>query len=67
MNTERDIKYCLSEGISREYLIINSKHEEILADISEVLRQYNKVTPRLTSEEAIKRIREIVNKEDPEK
>lgn len=66
MKTERDIRYCLSEGIPREDIILNSKHEEILAEISGVLRQYNKITPLITSEEAIKKIREIVNKEDPD-
>ena len=65
MKTERDIKYCLSEGIPRED-IIKESDEAILAEISGVLRQYNKITPLITSEEAIKKIREIVNKEDPD-
>lgn len=63
MKTERDIKYCLSEGIPREEIIKDSD-EAILAEISGVLRRYNKITPLITSEEAIKQIREIVNKED---
>ena len=62
MNTERDIKYCLLEGIPREE-IIKESDEAILAEISGVLRLYNKITPLITSEEAIKKIREIVNKE----
>lgn len=65
MKTERYIKYCLSEGIPREEIIKDSD-EAILAEISGVLRQYNKITPLITSEEAIKKIREIVNKEDPD-
>ena len=65
MKTERDIRYCLSEGIPREEIIKDSD-EAILAEISGVLRQYNKITPLITSEEAIKKIREIVNKEDPD-
>ena len=63
MKTERDIKYCLYEGIPRE-AIIKDSDEAILAEISGVLRRYNKITPLITSEEAIKQIREIVNKED---
>lgn len=65
MKTERDIKYCLSEGIPREEIIKDSD-EAILAEISGVLRQYNKITPLITSEEAIERIRDIVREEDPD-
>lgn len=67
MNTERDIKYCLSEGIPREDIIRSSDTpEEKLADISGVFRRYNKLRPSLTPEEAIEEIRKIVNKEDPD-
>lgn len=41
-------------------------YEEILADVSGVLRRYNKLRPSLTPEEAIEEIRKIVNKEDPD-
>ena len=62
MKTERDIKYCLSEGIPREEIIKDSD-EAILAEISGVLRRYNKITPLITSEEAIEEIKRIL-KED---
>ena len=40
--------------------------EEILADISGVLRRYNKLRPTLTPEEAVEEIRKIINREDSE-
>ena len=40
--------------------------EEILADVSGVLRRYNKLRPTLTPEEAVEEIRKIINREDSE-
>ena len=62
MKTERDIKYCLSEGIPREEIIKDSL-ELMLADVSGVLRRYNKLRPTLTPEEAVEEIRKIINQE----
>lgn len=50
----------------------NERCEEMLIDISEILRLYNKPRivelrpPFITAEEAIQRIRNIVREEDPD-
>lgn len=44
----------------------NERCEEMLLQIRDVFKLYNNPLPYISAEEAIKKIREIVNKEDPD-